>query len=59
MTHIGPSGAVQTVSSKRRRPLFLVINLLVGVVGVGVVVGTVAQNPITVYRRILTFCMGS
>ena len=35
---IGPSGAVQAVSDSRR-PLFLVINLLV------VVVGTVAQNP--------------
>ena len=26
---------------------------------VAVVLGTVAQNPIRVYRRILNFCMGS
>ena len=51
---IGPSGAVQTVSDSRR-PLFLVINLVVLVL----VGGTVAQNPIRVYRRILIFCMGS
>ena len=51
MNIIGPSGAVQTVSDSRR-PLFLVINLVLGG-------GTVAQNPIRVYRRILIFCMGS
>ena len=38
---IGPSGAVQTVSDSRR-PLFLVINL---VVDLDLVLGTVAQNP--------------
>ena len=48
---------MQTVSDSRR-PLFLVLNLVVVgvVVGVG---GTVAQNPIRVYHRILIFCMGS
>ena len=50
-TNIGPSGAVQMVSDSRR-PLFLVINLVV-------LLGTVAQNLIRVYRRILIFCMGS
>ena len=38
-----------------RRPLFLVINLLVVVL----LLGAVAQNHIRVYRRILIFCMGS
>ena len=55
MVNFGPSGAVQTVSDSRR-PLFLVINL-VGVLGL--VGGTVAQNHIGVYCRILIFCMGS
>ena len=44
-TYFGPSGAVHMVSDSRR-PLFLVINHL-GVLGV--LGGTVAQNPIRVY----------
>ena len=55
LVNFGPSGAVQTVSDSRR-PLFLVINLVGVLVLVG---GTVAQNHIRVYRRILIFCMGS
>ena len=55
MVNFGPSGAVQTVSDSRR-PLFLVINLGGVLVLVG---GTVAQNHIRVYCRILIFCMGS
>ena len=61
MATIGPSGvrARPVAAGKTKVATIFDIFLLV-VVGVVVGVGgTVAQNPIRVYRRILIFCMGS